>query len=106
MKDTRCTVYSVSKNGLGCSKLNAYYGSDISSKDQAMCAALVNSDKSHFYFNHPEQVRGFSHYTHSCLWCSSLINQTFCGIQCEYMFDLNVSLDIISTLPYQYRFAL
>jgi len=105
MKDTRCIVYSISLNGLGCSKLNTYYGSDINSKDQAMCAALVNSDKNHFYFTHPEQVRGFSHHTHSCLWCSKLINQTFCDIQCEYMFELNASLNIAPILSYPYRFA-
>ncbi len=98
MKDTKCMTYHISNNGLGCAKLNSYYGSDLDSSDSSTCAAFVNSDKNHFYFSCPDQVPYKSHHTRACLWCSKLIDQMFCDIQCEYMFELNPSLDIPSLL--------
>ncbi len=106
MKDTRCTTYSLTKNSLGCAKLNSYYGADLDSRDSSVCAAFVNTDKNHFYFSDPDQVPHKSSHTYVCLWCSKLIDQKFCGVQCEYMFDLNLSLDIAPTRPYQYKFTL
>lgn len=108
MKDTRCVAYALSKNRMGCVRLNAYYGSDTDSRDLATCAALINTDKNHFYFVHPDQVPHKSSYNYACLWCSTLSEQRFCDAMCESSFDLDVELDLAEqniNTPIQYRFT-
>lgn len=111
MQYKSCVVYSITKNSMGCAKLNSYYGDDLQSRDSSLCAAFTNTDKNHFYFSYPELVPNKSHYTHACLWCAKLCEEVFCGAQCESTFDLNIALEFAENNAYskittQHRFTL
>jgi hypothetical protein len=87
-----CIVYETSKNCLTATKLNRHYGADMSSMDSAMCAALCNNDKHHFYFCYPNLVSNKSNFNNSCIWCKDLCNDTCCSEECRTAIDLEVTL--------------
>jgi hypothetical protein len=92
MIDTTCIVYEIFNDGLACSKLNRYYGTDETNPDSAVCAALINSDKNHFYFSYPTLVPG-KHYKYACAWCHALCDKEFCSNECAVNSDLKYALE-------------
>lgn len=92
MSDTTCVVYEIFNNGLACRKLNRYYGADETSPDSAVCSALINSDKNHFYFSYPTLVRG-TRSKYACAWCHTLCDNEFCSNECAVNSDLKHALE-------------
>jgi hypothetical protein len=104
-----CVVYSLTRNSMGCVKLNSYYGDDLNSRDSSLCAAFTNTDRNHFYFSYPDLVPNKSYHRYVCLWCNALCDQTFCNDICESTFDLNTALEFLEdnsdsklTIPYRF----
>lgn len=56
MSDNFCVAYEIAKSGFCARKIGAYHGGVIGDRDAAMCSALVNRDKNHFYFSCPDLV--------------------------------------------------
>lgn len=94
MSDTTCTVREVVyENGTKKAKvINRHYGADETSMDSAMCSALVNNDKNHFYFCHPDLVSHRSKHRFACAWCNTLCDAEYCGDICAINADLNFAL--------------
>lgn len=95
MTDSTCTAYEEHLNDecRSIKKINRYYGEDETSPDSAMCSAITNADKNHFYFCYPDLVSKKSHHTHACLWCRELCDEQFCSAECAVNFDLNLALE-------------